>query len=361
MQDNSSSATDARIAGTRIVGFGIAAIVVILGVTALLLFLNLPDADAFNTKVERIFIENDDLTSPAELRLLEILAQSGTAFAEVIASYRVSIFVLLVFSTGLLIAALVFLVMIVVLASLGSRSALLVGFAIPTSFLLCFAFLAIMEVSVSNIVMFGLILAVGMLVDGAIVVVEYADRRIKEGSGPMAAYVEAAKRMCWPIVSSTATTLCAFLPMLFWPGVPGQFMGMLPVTLIFVLSASLIVALIYLPVLGGVAARFSAVIDRVADFLKALLPWWAVRAILAAGAGYLMFLAALNVVQPGVLFDLRGETTPGFVQPVVAGVAFVLVSVAMSAFLGKRIAACSRTSRASFFWSVSLRALASLI
>ena len=122
------------------------------------------------------------------------------------------------------------LVMIVVLAALGSRSALLVGFAIPTSFLLCFAFLAVMGVSVSNIVMFGLILAVGMLVDGAIVVVEYADRRIREGSGPMRAYVEAAKRMFWPIVSSTATTLCAFLPMLFWPGVPGQFMGMAGVT-----------------------------------------------------------------------------------------------------------------------------------
>ena len=115
MQENSSSATDIRVAGTRIVGFGIAAIVVILGLTALFLFLNLPDADAFNQKVERIFIENDDLTSPAELRLLEILAQSGTAFAEVIASYRGIIFVLLVFSTGLLIAALVFLVMIVVL------------------------------------------------------------------------------------------------------------------------------------------------------------------------------------------------------------------------------------------------------
>lgn len=115
MPENTSSATDARIAGTRIVGFGIAAIVVILGLAALLLFLNLPDAGAFNNRVERIFIENDDLTSPAELRLLEILAQSGTAFAEVIASYRVIIFVLLVFSTGLLIAALVFLVMIVVL------------------------------------------------------------------------------------------------------------------------------------------------------------------------------------------------------------------------------------------------------
>ena len=147
------------------------------------------------------------------------------------------------------------LVMIVVLAALGIRAALLVGFAIPTSFLLCFAFLALMGISISNIVMFGLILAVGMLVDGAIVVVEYADKRQQEGDGPMQAYVEAAKRMFWPIISSTATTLCAFLPMLFWPGVPGQFMGMLPVTLIFVLSASLVVALIYLPVMGGVTGR----------------------------------------------------------------------------------------------------------
>lgn len=147
------------------------------------------------------------------------------------------------------------LVMIVTLAALGIRPALLVGFAIPTSFLLCFALLAIMDVSISNIVMFGLILAVGMLVDGAIVVVEYADKRIAEGVGPMHAYVEAAKRMFWPVVSSTATTLCAFLPMLFWPGIPGQFMGMLPVTLIFVLSASLLVALVYLPVMGGVTGR----------------------------------------------------------------------------------------------------------
>lgn len=147
------------------------------------------------------------------------------------------------------------LVMIVVLAALGIRAALLVGFAIPTSFLLCFAFLALMGISISNIVMFGLILAVGMLVDGAIVVVEYADARQQQGEGPMAAYVEAAKRMFWPIISSTATTLCAFLPMLFWPGVPGEFMGMLPVTLIFVLSASLVVALIYLPVMGGVTGR----------------------------------------------------------------------------------------------------------
>ncbi len=154
------------------------------------------------------------------------------------------------------------LVMIVVLATLGVRSALLVGFAIPTSFLLCFALLAVMGIPISNIVMFGLILAVGMLVDGAIVVVEYADKRISEGTGPMAAYTEAAKRMFWPIVSSTATTLCAFLPMLFWPGVPGQFMGMLPITLIFVLSASLVVALIYLPVMGGAYGRFARMLGK---------------------------------------------------------------------------------------------------
>ncbi|MEM6498149.1 MAG: efflux RND transporter permease subunit, partial [Pseudomonadota bacterium] len=147
------------------------------------------------------------------------------------------------------------LVMIVTLAALGIRPALLVGFAIPTSFLLCFALLAVMGVPVSNMVMFGLILAVGMLVDGAIVVVEYADKRIARGDGPMTAYVAAAKRMFWPVVTSTATTLCAFLPMLFWPGVPGQFMRMLPITLIFVLSASLLVALVYLPVLGGVTGR----------------------------------------------------------------------------------------------------------
>ena len=159
------------------------------------------------------------------------------------------------------------LVMIVVLATLGTRSALLVGFSIPTSFLLTFLLLGAMGVPVSNIVMFGLILAVGMLVDGAIVIVEYADMRIRQGQGPMRAYTEAAKRMFWPVVSSTATTLCAFLPMLFWPGVPGEFMGMLPITIIFVLSASLVVALIYVPVVGGVAGRLSRLFERGAQVL----------------------------------------------------------------------------------------------
>ncbi|WP_127111672.1 efflux RND transporter permease subunit [Shimia sediminis] len=224
------------------------------------------------------------------------------------------------------------LVMIVVLAALGSRAALLVGFAIPTSFLLCFALLAAMEVTISNIVMFGLILAVGMLVDGAIVVVEYADKRIKEGTGPMHAYVEAAKRMFWPIVSSTATTLCAFLPMLFWPGVPGQFMGMLPVTLIFVLSASLVVALIYLPVMGGVTGRLSRMFNTMSDWLKAHAHW-AVRVALVPVALWIMFIGAMQSLNPGYLFggEAPGEGNVGFI---IGFVLFILGAFAASVTMG---------------------------
>ena len=158
----------------------------------------------------------------------------------------------------------VLLVIIVVLAALGLRSALLVGLAVPCSFLLAFALMAGMGMTVSNMVMFGLILAVGMLVDGAIVVAEFAEKRMAEGANAAAAYGEAARRMFWPIISSTATTLCAFLPMLLWPGMPGQFMSKLPITLIFVLSASLLVALIYLPVAGAAIGRIAARAGRAA-------------------------------------------------------------------------------------------------
>ncbi|MCZ8152618.1 MAG: hypothetical protein O9292_09560, partial [Rhodobacteraceae bacterium] len=102
MQENTSSASESLKAGNRVVAGGIVAIVLILLGAAVFLFLNLPDANAFNAKVERLFVENDDLTSFADIKLLEILAQSGTAFSEVLASYRMVIFVLLVFSTALL-------------------------------------------------------------------------------------------------------------------------------------------------------------------------------------------------------------------------------------------------------------------
>ena len=115
MPEPISSVTDSLKAGNRVVAFGIAAIVLILLGAALFLFLNLPDANAFNARVERIFVENNDLTSDTQIKLLEILAQSGTSFSEVLTSYRSVIFVLLVFSTALLISALVFLVMIIAL------------------------------------------------------------------------------------------------------------------------------------------------------------------------------------------------------------------------------------------------------
>jgi len=217
------------------------------------------------------------------------------------------------------------LVMIVVLASLGLRPALLVGFAIPTSFLLCFLLLALMGITISNIVMFGLILAVGMLVDGAIVVVEYADKRIAEGTGPMHAYVEAAKRMFWPVVSSTATTLCAFLPMLFWPGVPGEFMGMLPVTLIFVLSASLMVALVYLPVMGGVTGRFSRNVQRAGAALREALPW-VVRAALVPVALLGLFVGAMMVLNPNYLFPNPAGGFLAYLPGIVMFLVFAVIS-----------------------------------
>jgi DNA-binding winged helix-turn-helix (wHTH) protein len=114
MLDPSISASEARRSGTRIVTYGIAAIVAILATAATVLFLTLPGANAFNAGVERLFVEND-LTTQAEIKLLEILAQSGTAFSDTLVSYRVVIFVLLVFATAMMIAALVFLVMLVVL------------------------------------------------------------------------------------------------------------------------------------------------------------------------------------------------------------------------------------------------------
>ena len=110
---NTSSAIEAREIGNRIVVAGIVAIIFILAITAVLLFINLPDANAFNIRVEQVFVENDLLTGYAEIKLLEILAQSGTAFSDMLSSYRIVIFVLLTFAAALLVAAIAFLVMLI--------------------------------------------------------------------------------------------------------------------------------------------------------------------------------------------------------------------------------------------------------
>lgn len=149
----------------------------------------------------------------------------------------------------------VLLVVIVVIAALGSRSALLVGLSIPGAFLTGILVLALAGLTVNIVVLFGLIMSVGMLVDGAIVVTEFADRHMNEGHSRQHAYLSAAKRMAWPIIASTATTLAAFAPLMFWPGMMGEFMKYLPFTLIAVLSASLAMALIFVPTMGCVFGK----------------------------------------------------------------------------------------------------------
>ena len=148
--------------------------------------------------------------------------------------------------------AAVLLVMIVIVAALGLRSAAFVGVAIPGSFLTGVLVVYLAGLTVNVVVLFSLILAVGMLVDGAIVTVEYADRKLREGLPRKEAYSLAAKRMAWPIIAATATTLAAFLPLLFWPGTVGEFMKYLPITLLAVLTASLAMALIFVPTMGSV-------------------------------------------------------------------------------------------------------------
>ncbi|MDF9398422.1 efflux RND transporter permease subunit [Vibrio sp. 1180_3] len=149
----------------------------------------------------------------------------------------------------------IILVVIVIIAILGMRTALLVGISIPGSFLTGLLVLSLFGLTVNIIVLFSLIMAVGMLVDGAIVVTEFADRRMQEGTPRKQAYRDAAKRMAWPITASTATTLAAFAPLLFWPDVTGEFMKYLPLTLIATLAASLVMALLFVPVLGSLIGR----------------------------------------------------------------------------------------------------------
>ena len=149
----------------------------------------------------------------------------------------------------------VILVFIVILYFLGIRSSILIGLAIPTSFLMGILALSVAGFTVNIVVLFSLILAVGMLVDDAIIVTEYAERRMTEGmpSGP--AFAEAARRMFGPVVVATATRIAAFSPLLFWPGIMGEFMGYLPLTLIFTLTASILYALFFAPTLGSIFGK----------------------------------------------------------------------------------------------------------
>jgi len=164
---------------------------------------------------------------------------------------------LTILESGLIIATI--LVMIIIVASLGVRQGLMVGMSIPICFMIGFLLLKAFGLTLNQMVMFGLVLAVGILVDGGIVVVEYADRKMAEGMDRAKAFALAGKRMFWPVVNGTLTTLCAFIPFLFWNSIPGKFMSFLPITLMMVLSASIFVALIFTPALGSVFGRKAGV------------------------------------------------------------------------------------------------------
>ncbi|MCH8264186.1 MAG: efflux RND transporter permease subunit [Proteobacteria bacterium] len=149
------------------------------------------------------------------------------------------------------------LVLIVVIASVGVRSGLLVTMAVPFSFFFAFIVITLLGFTYNFMVIFGLLLGLGMLIDGAIVMVEYADRKMAEGLNSHEAYRESVRRMFWPILASTATTLAAFLPIMFWPGVAGQFMSYLPITVFAVLTGSLFYALLFVPTIGALIGKSS--------------------------------------------------------------------------------------------------------
>lgn len=146
------------------------------------------------------------------------------------------------------------LVMIVCVATLGVRPALMIGTSIPISFMIAFMVVQMLGMTINMMIMFGLVLAVGVLVDDPIVVVEYAERKLQEGVPKKEAFILAARKMFVPVVSATFTTLGAFVPLLFWPGIIGKFMSYLPIIVIVVMCASLLSALVFMPVIGAIIA-----------------------------------------------------------------------------------------------------------
>ena len=197
-------------------------------------------ANALDAKAEIMKVKEEfEATLPPNLSIVR--TNDETVWAEVMISEL----------EGNIITA-IFLVMVLVIASMGLRVGLLVGLSIPFCFLLTFVILKLVGMEFNFLVMMGLLLGLGMLIDGAIVVTEYADRKISEGLDRKEAYRLASKRMFYPILSSTATTIAAFTPLIFWPGFTGQFMSYLPRTVFIVLSASLVYAMIVTPVVGSI-------------------------------------------------------------------------------------------------------------
>ncbi|WFE76595.1 efflux RND transporter permease subunit [Roseinatronobacter sp. S2] len=196
--------------------------------------------------------------------------------------------------------AAVLLVMLTTLLALGLRASLLVAVAIPGAFLGGILAINLFGFTLNIVVLFGLILVVGMLVDGTIVVVELAERYRAEGFSQREAFLKAAQRMSWPITAAVATTLAVFVPLLFWPGIAGQFMFYLPATVIVTLSASLLMALVFVPLIGSLYARrvsSSGVSDSAARpaFYDRILTYVIARPGFALGVSLLALVVSFAV------------------------------------------------------------------
>ena len=199
--------------------------------------------------------------------------------------------------------AAIILVLIIILGILGVRSGFLVGVSIPGSFLSGVLALSLMGFTVNIVVLFALILSVGLLVDGAIVVVEYADRKINEGNSISNAYSTASKKMALPIIASTVTTLAAFLPLIFWPGLAGEFMKFMPITLICVLTSSLFMALLFVPVVGAsIGTIFKILLQIIIPLIFAII----IFNIISLSINYLnvgnIFLTLIKFLIPILIF-----------------------------------------------------------
>ena len=200
----------------------------------------------------------------------------------------------------------VLLVIVIMLVVLGGRASLFIGIAIPASFLTGILALQMAGLTVNIVVLFGLILAVGMLVDDAIIVSEFAERRMAEGMGPREAYSLAARRMAGPVISATATRVAAFSPLMFWPGIVGEFMKYLPITLIATLSASLVVALFFTPTLGALLGRANAGGQKDERMAERGLYMRAVRVAIASPVSTL-FLGAIILASVVVSYGRFGH------------------------------------------------------
>ena len=196
----------------------------------------------------------------------------------------------------------------VLLVFMGLRSSLIVGLAIPLSMLMSFAILSALGITLNMIVLFSLILSLGMLVDNAIVIVENIYRHMSMGKSRIKAAMDGTAEVAWPVITSTATTIAAFSPLLFWPGIMGDFMKYLPMTVIIVLGSSLLVALVVNPVICSIAAappkRISGKEPGQGRFMRG---YRRVLQTAIAHGGITLLLAVCLLVGIGIVYGRRGK------------------------------------------------------